>query len=479
VERAFATTCRFCRWDQHSDTLLPACPPACLPAFLAAQSQGRCVGACQQPCPFDQFSRIVQTLSQDRDACALYLFPTKALAQDQRLALAGLVAAAFGSVAAPPVDVYDGDTPMDARPSIRSRARLLITNPDMLHVSILPHHLSFVRFLSKLRYVVVDEGHMYKGAFGCHTACVLRRLVRICLREHGVAPQFVVTSATSADPARHARDLLGVPNVKVVDQDGSPHGQRLFVMWNPPLTASSSANGGGRGSGGGRGDGSDSQHADPTSNGNGRARGPVSKRAQQEAARELMRARNLARSGVVLCATSLHLFLSANLNACSTQQAWPRSASNSTAATLCSTARHLASTPPEHGLWHSVCVCVLQVTTCSGQSRRKRSGGGTWQSGESAAEPHCWHRLRLSLQGLPMCGHAPWRLVRRLRLSGIQHCRSTRIQWKQKKKKQSQSLLSLLMQLRLPAEMHNFPPFLPTATRMTGVHAQCPHSITQ
>jgi ATP-dependent helicase YprA (DUF1998 family) len=231
----------------------------------------------------------MQALSESDAACALYLFPTKALAQDQRLALSGLLAAAFGP-GAPPVDVYDGDTPMAMRPAIRSRARLLITNPDMLHVSILPCHASFASFLANLRYVVVDEGHMYKGAFGCHTACVLRRLVRICAREHGLAPQFVVTSATSADPARHARDLLGVSRVTVVDSDGSPHGTRMFVMWNPPLTTAEQRIGCGGVQDSALGPGGMSRTE-------GRARGAVSKRAKQEAARELVRARNLARAG--------------------------------------------------------------------------------------------------------------------------------------------------------------------------------------
>jgi hypothetical protein len=152
------------------------------------------------------------------------------------MALAMLTAAAFAPAPTPAIEVYDGDTPAADRHAIRDRARLLITNPDMLHVSILPFHKMFRRLLASLRYVVVDEGHMYKGAFGCHVACVLRRLRRVCEREYGSAPTFVVTSATSANPAQHVRDLLGVQEVVVVDNDGSPHGRRLFVLWNPPLT---------------------------------------------------------------------------------------------------------------------------------------------------------------------------------------------------------------------------------------------------
>jgi ATP-dependent helicase YprA (DUF1998 family) len=175
----------------------------------------------------------MQSIAEDPATCALFLFPTKALAQDQRNALMAMAQAALGH-AAPAIDVYDGDTPSSERATIRERAQLLITNPDMLHVSVLPFHRTFHRLLSSLRYVVVDEGHMYKGAFGCHAACVFRRLRRICEREYGSSPTFAVASATSANPEQHVKDLLGVQDVVVIDQDGSPHGPRRFVMWNPP-----------------------------------------------------------------------------------------------------------------------------------------------------------------------------------------------------------------------------------------------------
>jgi ATP-dependent helicase YprA (DUF1998 family) len=178
--------------------------------------------------------RCMQALASDSEACALLMFPTKALAQDQRAAIERLLEAAFPG-AAPPVDVYDGDTPQADRPGIRARARVLMSNPDMLHVSLLPAHSAFARFLRNLRYIVVDESHVYRGAFGAHTAAVLRRLQRICKREYAVTPLFAMTSATSADPATHARALLGVHDVCVVTRDGSPHGPRLFVLWNPPL----------------------------------------------------------------------------------------------------------------------------------------------------------------------------------------------------------------------------------------------------
>ena len=155
-----------------------------------------------------------------------------------------LTAAAFpaaGGTPPPVVAVYDGDTPQNERAAIRASVQLLITNPDMLHVSVLPFHTNFRRLLSNLRYVVVDEGHMYRGAFGCHVACVLRRLRRVCEREYGTSPTFVVASATSAEPARHARELLGVKDLRVVLRDGSPHGPRVFVLWNPPLAAPAAA----------------------------------------------------------------------------------------------------------------------------------------------------------------------------------------------------------------------------------------------
>ena len=161
------------------------------------------------------------------------------------------------------------------------------------------------RFLENLRYVVVDEGHMYKGAFGCHVACVLRRLRRVCERQYGSSPTFVVTSATSADPARHVADLLGVDDVLVVDRDGSPHGPRVFALWNPPLTRGGaglpeSAKDDGKGGGDDAVGGGDGGRAGENwSRTEGRARGRQSKRVKADATREALRARNLARSGVL------------------------------------------------------------------------------------------------------------------------------------------------------------------------------------
>ncbi|KAK9816796.1 hypothetical protein WJX72_005198 [[Myrmecia] bisecta] len=222
---------------------------------------------------------ILEALAADRHACAIYMFPTKALAQDQMRALRELCQLAFGPNG-PHVDVYDGDTLKADRGEIRERAQLLITNPDMLHLSILPVHRTFARILANLKYVVVDEGHAYRGVFGCHTALVLRRLRRLCERQYNSLPRFVVTSATVANPQHHVQDLLGVPGVRVVSEDGSPHGPKCFVLWNPPLTAGQEA----LNSKGGKG---------MLSNTEMRARGrKMGKRAEQEFVRSEVREAN-------------------------------------------------------------------------------------------------------------------------------------------------------------------------------------------
>jgi len=128
---------------------------------------------------------------------------------------------------------YDGDTPRAERPRIRRSARLLITNPDMLHTGILPHHTGWAEFFANLRYVVLDELHTYRGVFGSHVANVLRRLRRIC-QFHGSQPQFICSSATIANPQEHAERLLEAP-VTLVDDDGSPKGEKHFILYNPPL----------------------------------------------------------------------------------------------------------------------------------------------------------------------------------------------------------------------------------------------------
>jgi len=163
------------------------------------------------------------------DVTALLLFPTKALAQDQQRALGQLAPGTLKSKIA----VYDGDTPSHARSAIRKSVRILLTNPDMLHMAVLPHHTLWVEFLRNLRFVVIDEIHAYRGVFGSHIANVLRRLKRICAF-YGAHPQFIFTSATISNPQEFAAQMLEEP-VSVIAEDGAPHGERHFIIYNPPL----------------------------------------------------------------------------------------------------------------------------------------------------------------------------------------------------------------------------------------------------
>jgi DEAD/DEAH box helicase domain-containing protein len=175
---------------------------------------------------------VLEAVLSERYSRALYLFPTKALAQDQ---LRNLQALACPALLKPDeFATFDGDTPQAERAEIRKRARIILTNPDMLHLGILPNHQSWARLLRHLRYVVIDEAHAYRGVFGSHVAGVLRRLRRLC-RYHGSSPRFICCSATVANPAEHAESLVGMP-FTVVDSDGSPQGEKDFVLWNPPLT---------------------------------------------------------------------------------------------------------------------------------------------------------------------------------------------------------------------------------------------------
>ena len=173
---------------------------------------------------------VLHSLLNDPDACALYLFPTKALAHDQMAALGELL----GALRAPiPVRAYDGDTPSGHRPAIRREARLLVTNPDMLHTGILPHHTRWARVFANLRYVVLDELHSYRGIFGGHVANLLRRLRRIC-RFYGSDPRYICASATIANPRQLAERLVEAP-VTLVEDDGAPRGEKHFLFYNPPL----------------------------------------------------------------------------------------------------------------------------------------------------------------------------------------------------------------------------------------------------
>src|SRR3989338_5631628 len=172
---------------------------------------------------------VLQSLVQQPEARVLYLFPTKALAQDQLAELTELAK----TLPDMRMFTYDGDTPQDARRAVRARANLVLTNPDMLHSGILPHHTKWVNLFQNLRYVVIDELHAYRGVFGSHLANVLRRLKRIC-RHYGSAPQFIMPSATIANPRELAERLTGEP-VAEVSESGAPTGDKLFVCYNPPV----------------------------------------------------------------------------------------------------------------------------------------------------------------------------------------------------------------------------------------------------
>ena len=177
---------------------------------------------------------VLSAIMVDPAARALYLFPTKALAQDQLAELHAL-ADALAEPGGPDetgigVFTYDGDTPQDARRAIRSRARVVLSNPDMLHAGILPHHPRWAKLFENLRYVVIDELHAYRGVFGSHLANVLRRLRRVC-RHYGSAPTFVCSSATIANPKALAEALVEEP-FELVSESGAPRGEKVFLFVN-------------------------------------------------------------------------------------------------------------------------------------------------------------------------------------------------------------------------------------------------------
>ncbi|HVB10186.1 MAG TPA: DEAD/DEAH box helicase [Bacillota bacterium] len=176
---------------------------------------------------------VLDRLCREPEARALYLFPTKALAQDQLAELNRLFEAIGEPAAEWKAFTYDGDTPADARAAIRQAGHIVVTNPDMLHASILPLHTRWVRLFENLRYVVIDELHTYRGVFGSHVANVLRRLRRVC-RFYGADPQFLAASATIANPGELAERLIGAP-VHLVGESGAPRGERHLVIYNPPV----------------------------------------------------------------------------------------------------------------------------------------------------------------------------------------------------------------------------------------------------
>ena len=173
---------------------------------------------------------VLNALAADPSVCALYLFPTKALAVDQLHEFNSLGGALGSDVRA---FTYDGDTPSDARRSIRRRANVVLSNPDMLHSGVLPHHTRWARFFEHLRYIVVDELHSYRGVFGSHLANVLRRLKRIAAF-YGSRPRFVCCSATIANPKELSESLVEEP-FSLVDDNGAPSGEKFFVFYNPPV----------------------------------------------------------------------------------------------------------------------------------------------------------------------------------------------------------------------------------------------------
>ena len=172
----------------------------------------------------------VVVAAMQSQAKALYLFPTKALAQDQVAELLELNRAGELGVKA---FTFDGDTPGDARQAIRLHGDIVVSNPDMLHQAILPHHTKWAQFFENLRYVVIDEVHTYRGVFGSHVANVIRRLKRICAF-YGVRPQFILCSATIGNPQQHAEALIEAP-VHAITESGAPSGDRHVLLWNPPV----------------------------------------------------------------------------------------------------------------------------------------------------------------------------------------------------------------------------------------------------
>jgi DEAD/DEAH box helicase domain-containing protein len=170
---------------------------------------------------------VLDTLARDPRARAIYVYPTKALAQDQARKLHELRAPFLRHA------IYDGDTPREERRAVRQRSNLILTNPDMLHVGVMPHHRMWGDVFANLAFVVVDEAHVYRGVFGSHVANVLRRIRRLAAA-YGTEPRFVLTSATIANPLDLAERLTGL-DFRLVDEDGAPAAERQVAMWNPPL----------------------------------------------------------------------------------------------------------------------------------------------------------------------------------------------------------------------------------------------------
>ncbi len=173
---------------------------------------------------------VLQAMLADPEARALYLFPTKALAQDQMQELHGLITALGVAIR---TFTYDGDTPGDARRKVREAGNVVVTNPDMLHTGILPHHTKWVKLFENLRFVVIDELHQYRGVFGSHVGNVIRRLRRVC-KFYGSDPIFICCSATIANPRELAENIVRAP-VLQIDNNGAPRGRKVVAIYNPPI----------------------------------------------------------------------------------------------------------------------------------------------------------------------------------------------------------------------------------------------------
>jgi DEAD/DEAH box helicase domain-containing protein len=173
---------------------------------------------------------VLNAILNDPASRAIYLFPTKALAQDQRAELDEVIALLPEGVR---IHTYDGDTPQDARKAIRSIGQIILTNPDMLHAGILPHHTKWINLFKNLKYIVVDEVHNYRGIFGSHLANVLRRLKRVA-RFYGASPQFILCTATIANPVEVAERMIEEP-VVLIDDNGAPRGEKFFIFYTPPV----------------------------------------------------------------------------------------------------------------------------------------------------------------------------------------------------------------------------------------------------
>ncbi|MBB2481702.1 DEAD/DEAH box helicase [Bacillus sp. APMAM] len=173
---------------------------------------------------------VLQTIIEDENSRALYMFPTKALAQDQKSEINEIIEGAGIKVNS---YTYDGDTASNIRQKVRKAGHIVITNPDMLHSAILPHHTKWVSFFENLKYVIIDELHIYRGVFGSHVANVIRRLKRIC-QYYGSNPVFICTSATIANPRELAENLTGA-RMELINNNGAPSGRKHFVFYNPPI----------------------------------------------------------------------------------------------------------------------------------------------------------------------------------------------------------------------------------------------------